>query len=168
MLKLFFILILSIGLVSCTSDKDKKKQVEDHKGNHSAQEKKAGADSPAQMQEGLKLEGAYYVIPGEAMKMAAAYGTITNTTDDIMALKASSAKFFKTLEIHQTIKKGDVTMMEPMESLEIPPGESVQLKPGGMHFMLIEVQEKIPEGTATELAFELNDEKMIKFNFPAQ
>lgn len=56
-----------------------------------------------------------------------------------------------TAELHQTVmKENDVMGMEPLDRVEIPAGDAVEFKQGGMHVMLIGVDsllaidEKVP------------------------
>jgi copper(I)-binding protein len=69
------------------------------------------------------------------------YVTITNkgTTADrlIAARSAASAK----VEIHEMKMDGSVMRMRELEKgLEIPPGATVALKPGGFHIMFMELK----------------------------
>jgi copper(I)-binding protein len=47
--------------------------------------------------------------------------------------------------------------MKHIETLELPPAERITLAPGGMHLMLMGLQDKLSEGTAFPMT--LNFEK---------
>jgi copper(I)-binding protein len=52
-----------------------------------------------------------------------------------------------TAELHQTVmKENDVMGMEPLARVEIPAGDAVDFKQGGMHVMLIGVEQPMPVG----------------------
>jgi copper(I)-binding protein len=59
-------------------------------------------------------------------------------------------------EIHETTSEGGVARMRPVDGVEIPAGAGVELKPGGLHLMFMELRRPLKEGqrfTAT-LRFE--------------
>ena len=62
--------------------------------------------------------------------------SITNTGDELDRLIAVRADFPK-VEIHQTVEKDGVAQMLPVEAIEIAPGQTVTLQPGGFHVMFM-------------------------------
>lgn len=84
--------------------------------------------------------------PGGA-KVAAGYMTITNQGDTPERLVGGSAAFAERVGIHKMSMDNDVMRMRPLpEGLEIPPGATVELKPGGYHLMFIGLAEPLAEG----------------------
>ncbi len=77
--------------------------------------------------------------------------TITNHGTQSDRLVSVTADFPR-VEIHTTVMDGDVArMMQLVDGIEVPPGETVTLMPGGMHIMFMglrgdpfEVGEEIP------------------------
>ena len=49
-------------------------------------------------------------------------------------------------EIHTHIREGDILRMRPVAAVELPPGETVTLQPGGFHLMLIGLKEPLIQG----------------------
>lgn len=90
---------------------------------------------------------------------------ITNngdTADRLIAVRAD----FPRVEVHQTVVTDGVGKMLPVEGIDITPGETVTLQPGGYHVMFIgldgrqfEEGEKIP----ATLVFENAGEVAVKF-----
>lgn len=78
------------------------------------------------------------------------YLVITNagtTPDTLIEARAG----FPRVEIHTTVEEGGIARMRHVEAIEIAPGETVALQPGGYHIMFMglggdpfEVGEKIP------------------------
>jgi periplasmic copper chaperone A len=90
-------------------------------------------------------------------KVAGGYITITNkgTTPD--RLIGGSAKIAGRLEIHEmAVDNGVMKMRELPNGLEIKPGETVELKPGGFHLMLMDLKAPAVDGGKVEgtLVFE--------------
>ncbi len=62
------------------------------------------------------------------------------------------------VELHETKIENDVMKMSPIEGgIEVPGGGSAELKPGGMHIMLINLKEELVPGEMVKLT--LNFEK---------
>lgn len=58
--------------------------------------------------------------------------------------------------IHETAVEAGVMRMRPVNRVEIPPGGSILLKPGGLHIMLLKLAAPLQEGTkvSVDLVFE--------------
>ena len=55
------------------------------------------------------------------------------------------------VEIHEMLMDKDVMKMSPIPGLELPAGQDVELKPGGYHVMLMDLQAQVKEGDAVPL-----------------
>lgn len=90
------------------------------------------------------------------------YLTITNAGDEPDRLIGISSAFPRT-ELHTTEERDGVARMRPLEAIEIAPGETVALEPGGHHVMFMglggdpfEVGEEIPATLSFERAGEVD------------
>ncbi|WBY00181.1 copper chaperone PCu(A)C [Ramlibacter tataouinensis] len=54
-------------------------------------------------------------------------------------------------EVHEMKMEGEVMRMRPIASLELKPGQPVQLKPGGYHLMLQELKAPLAVNTSIPL-----------------
>jgi len=89
--------------------------------------------------------------------VAGGYLRITNTGDAADRLLGGEAAFAGDVQVHATrMEDGVMRMREMADGVEIPPGESVALEPGGLHLMLTELAEPLVEGEprAITLTFE--------------
>jgi protein SCO1/2 len=84
--------------------------------------------------EALQVSGAW-VRPADIM--SAAYLQITNHGRSAQQLVGVDTAVAESAEIHETQMDGDLMKMRPVEAVQIPAGETVQLKPGGEHIMLV-------------------------------
>jgi copper(I)-binding protein len=94
--------------------------------------------------------------PGGA-KIAGGYLTIENkgTTPD--RLTAASGDIAGKVEIHEMAMNNGVMTMRPLDKgLEIAPGKTVKLAPGGYHLMLMDLKNPLKQGEKVplELQFE--------------
>ena len=77
--------------------------------------------------------------PGGA-KVAVGYLTITNTGKTADKLIGGTSSAASSVEIHDMTMTDGVMRMRRVEGgLEIKPGETVALKPGGLHMMMIDI-----------------------------
>jgi copper(I)-binding protein len=69
-------------------------------------------------------------------------------------------------ELHTHLIEGGVAKMRPVAALEIAPGESTVLEPGGLHIMLIGLGEKLVEGNTLPLSLTFEDSGTIELEVP--
>jgi uncharacterized protein YcnI len=94
--------------------------------------------------------------PGGA-KVAGGYLRIANTGDAPDRLVGGTAAVAQKFEIHEMTMQGDVMRMRALDNgLEIKPGQTVELKPGGLHLMFLDLQRPLKEGETVKgtLVFE--------------
>lgn len=51
------------------------------------------------------------------------------------------------VELHETVRDGDVMRMREVVALELPAGGMTELKPGGYHLMLMGLKQSLAQGT---------------------
>jgi copper(I)-binding protein len=118
----------------------------------------AAAQTPASYRAGDILVEAPWsrATPGGA-KVAGGYMRITNTGAQPDRLVGGSAAAAGGFEVHRSSMSDGVARMEPMASgLEIGPKETVELKPGTLHAMLVGLRQglKLGEVVKGTLVFE--------------
>lgn len=67
------------------------------------------------------------------------------------------------VEIHEMKMDGDVMKMRAVAGLDLPPGRSVVLKPGGYHVMMMDLKRalKVGERVPLELRLETRDKRLV-------
>ncbi len=84
--------------------------------------------------------------PGGA-KIAGGYMKIINTGKDADRLTGGTFPVAGRFEVHEMAMDGGVMKMRHLsKGLEIKPGESVELKPGGYHLMFMDLKQGLKEG----------------------
>jgi copper(I)-binding protein len=66
------------------------------------------------------------------------------------------------IEMHVTLREGDVMKMREMKSFEIPAGGSFELKPGGAHLMLLDLKRPLKKGEKVPLTLKLEKGGEVK------
>ncbi|HMS12039.1 MAG TPA: copper chaperone PCu(A)C [Microthrixaceae bacterium] len=126
----------------------------------------------------IKVEGQWARTSPANAEHGAAYMMITATDDDMLTSASVDASVAAKVEIHETVPADGATgmtgatgmsgmgamTMRPVDGIELPAGESVELKPGGYHVMLLDLAEPLKAGDTIEvtLTFEKADPMTIK------
>ncbi len=93
------------------------------------------------------------------------YLTITNKGTESDRLIGGSVAPAARFEVHTTIMENGVAKMRQVTGLEIKPGETVELKPGGMHVMFMGLKQPLTKGQTVKgtLVFEKAGPVAIEF-----
>lgn len=76
----------------------------------------------------------------------AAYMVLRNDGDAPDALIGAASEVADMVELHETVKAGDMVHMRPVPRLEVPASGQVELKPGSYHLMLMHMRQEVPIG----------------------
>jgi copper(I)-binding protein len=66
------------------------------------------------------------------------------------------------VEMHVTVREGDVMKMREVKSFEVPAGGSFELKPGGGHLMLMDLKRPLKKGEQVPLTLRLEKAGEVK------
>lgn len=92
-------------------------------------------------------------MPGQPV--AGAYMTLLSD-QDVVIVEVSSPVAGKA-EIHSMSMQGNIMRMKRLERLQLKAGKPVELKPGGFHVMLMELNHQIKEGESVPISFVSQD-----------
>jgi hypothetical protein len=117
----------------------------------------------------------------------AAYMVIANGGSAADALTGGSSDVAEAVEVHETVVMGSAAPMEStgmggmespamggmmgmqrIDSLEIPAGGSVELKPGGYHIMLIGLTRELKAGDSIEVTLTFEKAGDVKVTMPVK
>ncbi len=91
-------------------------------------------------------------LPG--MAMSAGYLTLTNNSAETITITRVSSPNYGSVEMHETVITDGVARMRPLEKLDVLPGASTTLEPGGKHLMLmrpvISAEDKLPDSISLD------------------
>ena len=118
------------------------------------------AAAPAIAQTVPKVEDAWArpTVAGQAG--GGGFLRITSATAD--RLVSASAPISKTVELHTMQMDGDVMRMREVPAIEIPAGQTVELKPGGLHVMFIGLNQPLQEGAGFPLTLRFEKAGEVK------
>jgi copper(I)-binding protein len=92
-----------------------------------------------------------------AQKSTGAFLTLISS-EDAKVVEAASPIAGMT-EIHISEQKGGVMQMHALDSLALPAGKAVELKPGGSHIMLMELKKPVAANETVPLTLTIEDAK---------
>jgi copper(I)-binding protein len=110
--------------------------------------------------EGLRVEGAWARTSPAMANAGAAYMDITSPQADRLLAVSVPPSVAVTAEIHETMMMDDAggddtggsMAMQQVPAIELAPGVTVSLEPGGYHIMLLDLTEPLVAGGTFELA----------------
>ncbi len=97
-------------------------------------------------------------------KMSAAYMVIENKGKEADKLVDASNNVSEITELHETIEG----KMRRVKAIEIPAGGKAELKPGGLHVMLINLKKPLKEGDTVELTLKFEKSGEVKVQAPVK
>ena len=85
------------------------------------------------------------------------------TSKEGARLLGASSDVAGVVEIHEMAMQGNVMQRRAIRSLDLPPGSTIELKPGGHHMMLMDLKRPLATGEKikVELRLETRDRKLV-------
>ena len=99
----------------------------------------------------------------------AAFMTLRNAGPQPDRLLSATTPIARTVELHTHIRDGEVMRMRPVADIPLPAGQTVHLRPGGLHVMLIGLTEPLRQGATVPLTlrFERAGEVTVQLEIQA-
>src|SRR5215471_12977598 len=117
----------------------------------------------------IEIEQPWARATPKGATIGAAYMKLTNTGTEPDRLVGGSVAFARRFEVHSmTMEQGVMKMREVKDGLEIKPGETVELKPGGYHVMFINLQEPLKQGEDVTVTLKFAKAGTIDVKYPVE
>ena len=102
-------------------------------------------------------------------KVAGAFMTIKNVGTDADRLVSASSPIAGLVEIHEMAMDGGMMKMRALKGIDLKPGATVELQPGGYHVMLEDLKQPLKQGEQipVQLTFEKAGVLEIKVHIEA-
>lgn len=117
----------------------------------------------------LTLSGGWLraMLPGQPA--GGGYVVITNAGGSADRLVSVSTAAAGKSELHMMEMKNDVMVMRPVEGgIEIPAGATVELKPGSLHLMFVQVKQPFKEGSTVPVTLEFEKAGKVELAMPVK
>jgi hypothetical protein len=98
-----------------------------------------------------------------------AFMRLTNGGAQPDRLVSAASPIARVVELHTHIREGDVMRMRPVADIPVPAGQTVELRPGGLHVMLIGLNAPLAQGSRVPvtLRFERAGEVQVELTVEA-
>jgi copper(I)-binding protein len=103
----------------------------------------------------LEVVGAWIRSAPPGAMMLAGYATLRNSGDAALTIVGANSDAFGDVSLHETVEADGVARMKALDAIEIAPGASVALVPGGKHLMLMRPGHAIKSGESIKIQFAL-------------
>ena len=84
------------------------------------------------------------------------------SADKTTRLVAAQSPVAKVVELHEMVMDNNVMKMRQIPGLDIVPGSTLDLKPGGFHIMLIELKQQLKGGDMVPITLVFEDTQTKK------
>jgi len=104
-------------------------------------------------------------VPGQ--RAGGAFLTVANQgpADRLVAARAPVAA---RVELHTMRMEGDVMRMRQVDAIELPTGATVELKPGGMHLMFMDLKAPLKAGETVPVTLRFEKAGELTVSMPVQ
>jgi len=113
----------------------------------------------------LKIENPQARATVPAQNMSGGFMKIENDSTAADKLISASSSVSKSMELHTMSMDNNVMRMREVKSIDLPAKSKVELRPGGLHLMFIDLNKQLKAGDIipVKLKFEKAGEVEVKF-----
>lgn len=105
----------------------------------------------------VQVSNAYARAVPATQKNSGIFMTLMNKGHMEHAVVRASSKAAENVELHTHINDGGMMRMRPIDKIDVAAGGHTELKPGGLHVMLIGLTGSMEEGGMVHLTLEFED-----------
>jgi periplasmic copper chaperone A len=126
---------------------------------------RAGEPATARQADRVTVSGAWVreSLPGRPA--TSGYLTLANRGSAPARLVGGLTKAARVVELHEMRTDGDTMKMRRIEGIDLPAGGKVDLRPGGLHLMLIGLEAPLRRGETVALALRFSDGSALDVDF---
>ena len=123
----------------------------------------AAASGSAQSSSGpIKIENTWAKATDGGM--TGVFGKITNTSDHDVKVVSATSTATDEVQLHTTVKDSNgSTKMQQVQEFTVKAGETLELKPGGNHIMLMGLNCSLSAGASTTVTLKTEDGATLEF-----
>lgn len=109
------------------------------------------------MPDAIGVEGAYVRATPPGQPNGVAYMVLHNRGSIAHTLVGAESPAAKVVELHRHTMDGGLMRMRQVDKIDLPVGQRVQLQPGGLHLMLIDLTQPLVPGKQVPLTLIYQD-----------
>ena len=117
----------------------------------------------------IEVSNSFVKITPPNMKQTAIFMDIKNNSDKEISLIDANTSLSSVTELHTHIKDGEMMKMIKVSDIQIPAHGETNLKPGGLHIMVFDLNSSVDENTTANVWLKFdNNETMLIENIPSK
>lgn len=116
----------------------------------------------------VEVENAFIRAIPPGQQNTAAFMTLHNTSAKALTLVSARASVATATELHTHTEQNGVMQMRQVAEIELKAGSKTELKPGGLHIMLLGLTESLAAGDNVELTLKYADGSEQQLAVPVQ
>lgn len=134
----------------------------------SSQDDDAPEDSGSTASAALTVEDVW--VKSAESGMSAAFGVLTNSSDEAVTVTSASSSASGMVELHETVEDADgqMVMRQKDGGFVVPANGTFVLEPGGNHLMLMNLNAPVKAGDEVNFTLTLSDGSTLDFTAPAK
>jgi hypothetical protein len=105
----------------------------------------------------VKVENAYIRAVPPGQPNSAAFLTLVNSSAKAHSVKSATSPVAATVELHTHTNNNGVMEMRQVPQIDIPANGKTELKPGGLHIMLIGLKQPLKAGEKANVSLQFED-----------
>lgn len=116
----------------------------------------------------IQAEDAYVRAVPPVSEVTAAFMLLHNNSQQDRKLVAASSPAARVVELHTHTAVDGVMQMRQVAQIDLPAQGVAELKPGGLHLMLIGLKQPLKANDRVQLSLSLDDGSMIELDVPVR
>jgi len=123
----------------------------------------ASEDGDSHDMEDMDMDADSHDMEGMDMggETSALYMSITNNGEEVVTIVGVETDVAQLAELHETVVENEVARMQPVEALVIEAGETLDLTPGRIHIMLMQLTQDIVTDENIDVSLMLDSGDMV-------
>jgi copper(I)-binding protein len=94
----------------------------------------------------IVITNAYVRAVPPNLSNSASFMKITNSSNKTISLLSVNSNIAENIELHEHVMSNGMMKMQQIPSIKVPANSTIELKPGGLHVMLIGLNKKLKMG----------------------
>ncbi len=114
----------------------------------------------------IKIENAYTraTVPGQ--QVAGGFMKIENKGSTADQLLSASSPVAGEVQLHEMVMEGNVMRMRQLKDIPVPAGGAVELKPGGLHLMFMNIKTPLAVGETVSVKLKFAKAGEVEVKMP--
>ena len=114
----------------------------------------------------IKIENAYTRATMPGQQVAGGFMKIENKSGPADQLVSVSSPIAGEVQLHEMSMEGNVMKMRQVQGISVPAGGAVELKPGGLHIMFINIKAPLTAGETVPVKLKFAKAGEVELKMP--